>query len=83
MRSTTPARTSNGGGPPGALEVMETRLFDNCRNTARIAEFAAGLIGTEAQVKAGAPQGQPVEVVTCADGGEVVSRDVASRLLRT
>ena len=61
-----------GGGPPGALEVMETRLFDNCRNTARIAEFAAGLIGTEAHVKAGAPQGQPVEVVTCADGGEVV-----------
>jgi len=68
-----------GGGPPGALEVMETRLFDNCRNTARIAEFAAGLIGTEAHVKAGAPQGQPVEVVTCADGGEVV-RQVTAKL---
>ncbi len=61
-----------GGGPPGTLEVMETRLVDNCRNTARIAEYAAGLIGAEAHVKAGAPQGQPVEVVTCAAGGEVV-----------
>ena len=33
-----------GGGPPGALEVMETRLVDNCRNTVRVAEYAAGLI---------------------------------------
>ena len=68
-----------GGGPPGALEVSETRLDVNCRNTVRIAEYAAGQIGTEAHVKAGAPQGQPVEVVTCADGEEVV-RVVTAKL---
>lgn len=67
------------GGPPGALKVIETKLVHNCRNTARIAEYAAGLVGTESRVKAGAPQGRPVERITCASDAEVV-RKVAARL---
>ena len=64
---------------PKSRCAFSTRLVDNCRNTVHIAEYAAGLIGTQAHVKAGAPQGQPVEVVTCADGGEVV-RQVTAKL---
>ena len=67
------------GGPPGALEVIEHKLIHNCRNTTRIAEYAAGLVGTEPGVKAGAPQGRPVERITCASDAEVV-RKVAARL---
>ena len=69
----------DGGGPPGALEVMETRLVKNCRNTVRIAEYTARLVGTEPHVRAGAPQGQHVEEVICASSEEVVRR-VAARL---
>lgn len=67
------------GGPPGALEVIEHKLVHNCRNTTRIAEYAAGLVGTEPRVKAGAPQGRPVERITCASDAEMV-RKVAARL---
>ena len=67
------------GGPPGALEVIEHKLVHNCRNTTRIAEYAAGLVGTEPRVKAGAPQGRPVERIACASDAEVV-RKVAARL---
>ena len=67
------------GGPPRALEVIEHKLVHNCRNTTRIAQYAAGLVGTESRVKAGAPQGRRVERITCADDAEVV-RKVAARL---
>ena len=79
MRSTTPARTSTAAGRRARWRSWRRDWSTNCRNTARIAEYAAGLIGTEAHVKAGAPQGQPVEMVTCADGGEVVWQ-VAAKL---
>ncbi len=69
------------GGPPGALDVLETRLVYNCRNTTRIAEYAAGLLGAEPRVRAGAPQGQPVEDVSCRSDADVV-RTVAERLER-
>ena len=67
------------GGPPEALEVIEHKLVHNCRNTTRIAAYAAGLVGTEPHVKAGAPQGRPVETITCSSDAEVV-RKVAARL---
>ncbi len=70
-----------GGGPPGALEVLETRLVYNCRNTTRIAEYAAGLVGAEPHVRAGAPQGQPVEEVSCRSDAGVIET-VAERLER-
>lgn len=70
-----------GGGPPGALQVIETRLVYNCRNTACIAGYAARQVGAEPRVKAGAPQGEPVEEVTCRGDAEVVQA-VAERLDR-
>ena len=69
------------GGPPAALEVIETRLVHNCRNTTRIAEYAAGALHppVEARVRAGAPQGRPVEEIPCADDADIVQR-VGDRL---
>ena len=69
------------GGPPAALEVVETKLVHNCRNTTRIAEYAAGLLGAETIVKAGAPQGELVEEITC-DGNADIIRQVGDRLRR-
>ena len=73
----------HGGGPPGALQVLETRLVYNCRNTTRIPEYAAGLVGGEPHVRAGAPQGQPViDVEGELTGGDVLPgfRCAAGRL---
>ena len=67
------------GGPPAALEVIETRLVHNCRNTTRIAEYAAELINVEALVKRGAPEGMPVEVLHC-DGDDDIVQQVGDRL---
>ena len=69
------------GGPPEALEVIEHKLVHNCRNTRRIARYAADLVGTEPRVKAGAPEGRPVEQITCNSDAEVV-RKVGDRLER-
>lgn len=69
------------GGPPAALEVIETRLVHNCRNTARIAEYAAESINVEALVKRGAPEGMPVEVLPC-DGDDDIVQRVGDRLRR-
>ena len=70
-----------GGGPPEALEVIEHKLVHNCRNTRRIASYAAGLVGTESRVRAGAPEGRPVEQITCNSDVEVVQK-VVDRLER-
>ena len=67
------------GGPPAALEVIETRLVHNCRNTTRIAEYAASLIGIQALVRRNAPEGRRVEELTCDGNAEVVQR-VGDRL---
>ena len=67
--------------PPEALEVIETRLVFNCRNTTRIAEYAARLMDLEPRVKAGAPQGNEVEEVVCRNAEEM-ARKVAGRLTR-
>lgn len=70
-----------GGGPPDALEVMPMRLDHNCRNTACIAVYVARQVGAEPRVRPGAPQGEPVEEVTCRGDAEVVQA-VAERLDR-
>ena len=62
------------GGPPAALETIEHRLDRNCRNTARIAEYAADLLGAKALVKPGAPQGAPVESIICDSDADLVRR---------
>ena len=70
-----------GGGPPEALEVIEHKLVHNCRNTRRIASYVAGLVGAELRVKTGAPEGRPVERITCNSDAEVVQK-VEDRLER-
>lgn len=62
------------GGPPAALKVLETRLVVNCRNTKSIAEYAGALVNCAAVVKPGAPQGEPVEEISCRSGDELVRR---------
>ena len=69
------------GGPPAALEVIETRLVHNCRNTTRIAEYAADLIDLKALVRRGAPEGVPVEVLPSGGDADIVQR-VGDRLRR-
>ena len=63
-----------GGGPPEALEVLPVRLSHNCRNTTRIAEYAARQVGDEAVVRPGAPKGAKVEKITCRSDAEVVQK---------
>lgn len=69
-----PHQNIYGGGPPSALGVAPTRLIYNCRNTIRIAEYAADLVGASAKVRPGAPSGAAVEVVSCASPDEVVAQ---------
>lgn len=61
-----------GGGPPEALEILPYPLSYNCRNTTRIAEYAARLVGNEAVVRPDAPRGADVEKITCRSDAEVV-----------
>ena len=78
-----------GDRPSEALEVIEYRLVYNCRNTKRIAEYAARLIPLKARVtipleprvKAGAPQGEEIEEIMCRNAEEM-ARKVAGRLAR-
>lgn len=67
--------------PPEALEVMEHRLVYNCRNTMRIAEYAARLMSLEPRVRTGAPQGREVEEIKGRSADEM-ARKVAGRLTR-
>ena len=66
---------------PKALEISPAQLPHNCRNTANIARYIAGLIGEEARVRPGAPDGAPVEEMTCGDPA-VLARQVSERLER-
>ena len=67
--------------PPAALEIIPNRLPHNCRNTANIARYIAGLIGEEARVRPGTPEGAPVEEITCRDPA-TLARQVSERLER-
>lgn len=67
--------------PPEALEIIPNRLLHNCRNTANIARYIADLIGEEAQVRPGTPDGTPVEEITCGDPA-ALARQVSERLER-
>ena len=67
--------------PPQALEIIPNRLPHNCRNTANIARYIAGLIGEEARVRPGAPDGAPVEEITCGDPA-ALALQVTERLER-
>lgn len=69
------------GGPPRALDILPHQLKYNCRNTKKIAEYAARLVGSEESVKPGAPPGERVEETTCRSGAEVV-RVVSERIDR-
>ena len=69
-----PNQDLRGGGPPEALEVRPTRLSYNCRNTTRIAEYAARLVGDEAVVRPDAPRGAKVKKITCSSDAEVVQK---------
>ena len=63
-----------GGGPPEALEVLPFILSRNCRNTARIAEYAARIVDDKAVVRRRAPKGAKVEKITCRSDAEVVQK---------
>ena len=67
--------------PPEALEIIPNRLLHNCRNTGNIARYIAGLIGEQALVRPGAPDGAPVEEITCGDPA-ALARRVSERLER-
>lgn len=67
--------------PPKALEIIPSRLPHNCRNTANIARYIAGLIGGEARVRPGTPDGEPVEEMTCGDPAALAGQ-VSERLER-
>lgn len=78
-----PNQNIYGGGPPVALGVAPTRLVFNCRNTSRIAEFSANIVGIDSRVRPGAPSGAKVQEYTCADDQNVVecARRVLHQLL--
>lgn len=67
--------------PPQALEIIPNRLPHNCRNTANIARYIARLIGEEARVRPGAPDGAAVEAITCRDPA-ALARQVGELLER-
>ena len=54
-----------GGGPTEALELNQTKLRYNCRNTREIAKHSAAAISIDIDVRPNAPDGLPVEVVEC------------------
>lgn len=76
-----PNQDLHDGGPARSLEVIEHKLRDNCRNTARIADYVARLVGTEPYIKTGAPQGEEVDEITCRSDAGVI-RTVAECLDR-
>lgn len=67
--------------PPKALAIIPNRLPHNCRNTGNIARYIAVLIGEEARVRPGTPDGAPVEEMTCRDPA-ALARRVTERLER-
>jgi len=56
-----------GGGPPRMLDVAPTSLRWNCRNTERIAAYAARFISAEVKVRTNAPEGVDVQEARCRD----------------
>lgn len=58
-----PEQQIYGGGPSEALEVLPVPLKRNCRNTRRIAEHAASLVGIDYEFGPGAKPGLDVESI--------------------
>ncbi len=61
-----------GGGPPASLLSPPFTLTCNCRNTRRIADHAAGLMGIDYDVLDGAPDGAQVELLRYRTPDEMV-----------
>jgi hypothetical protein len=61
-----------GGGPPRGIGLTEIQLPQNCRNTARIARYAAKFVELELKLPPGAPEGVSVREITVADDHEMV-----------
>ena len=52
-----------GGGVPETLQLNPARLTYNCRNTGKIANYSADIMGIEVKVKPHAPEGINVEQI--------------------
>lgn len=68
-----PEQQIYGGGPSDALEVLPVPLKRNCRNTRRIAEHAASLVGIDYEFGPGAKRGLEVESISYDTPEEMVA----------
>lgn len=75
-----PRQNIYGGSIAGTIGAAEFPLRENCRNTARVAEFAYAQIGERPTLRPGAPEGEQVVEETCADEAEMAR--AAERHLR-
>jgi len=62
-----------GGGPTDDLGLTSLFLETNCRNTERIATFAAACVGRECHVKLGTPEGVEVEEFVVRNDAEAIA----------
>ncbi len=67
-----PHQNIYGGGPPEDLAVHPHVLSWNCRNTAQIARWCAKQVGTDTELHPDAPEGEPVEEISCPTDAAVV-----------
>jgi hypothetical protein len=72
------------GGPAESLAIAPARLTFNCRNTAHIARFTSAVIGAEAELRPGTPEGAAVELIQVRSEQETLEevRRVLRRLTR-
>ncbi len=63
-----------GGGPPDAFPTPPFVLTRNCRNTRRIASYAAGLLNVSFEVSPDAPDGERVESLRYGKADEMVGQ---------
>jgi hypothetical protein len=75
-----PLRDIFDGGPTEALGLVPAQLTINCRNTRRIADYCSRLVGAEARIVEGAPEG--VEVTEVSTGSEAETVDEVRKAVR-